>query len=209
MPAPYWAWGTPLRMGRTWLWPPAPWCPVVAVSPLEWAQRDCQLHPELFSCPFIQGCSALGEKAQARPGSVQETAAVHMMASVEVPQTWLFTCWYWGTETTAGSREQLLSWVTALTPLPLCLGVEACYTAYFSTVWLSGLLLFSFGLAVWILAGHLTCLSPWIWREVLGQLAAPSFSRDTESGRKCHMLYNVLPWGFLLPFILRLWGWNT
>lgn len=37
--------------------------------------------------PFHLGCSVLGKKAQAGAGSVGETAAVHMRASIGLPQT--------------------------------------------------------------------------------------------------------------------------
>lgn len=58
-------------------------CPLLSAG-VGMGSISCSLNLQL---PFHLGCSALSRKTQAGAGSLCETAAVHMMASVEVSQT--------------------------------------------------------------------------------------------------------------------------
>ena len=206
MPGSCWPGGAPLRMGSTWLWPSAPWGPQVVVSPLEWTWEDAQLQPKPSICPFTQDCSTLREKAQAGTGSMEETAAIRMMASEGYLH---LACPCTGTQgrwAPVGPR----AWPSAerwLWPLPsLCLAVGAWDPACLS----HGLLASP---SSWVVCEHLmdTGLTslPGFGKRSWGSSELPSSPEMLGQGEKCHILYNGLFRAFLLSFMLIFWGWSN
>lgn len=138
-----------------------------------------------------------------------------------IPWIWVFPCellWPWEcsrydqvpileteAETWASPREQLLSWVIALTPTAALSALGSLLHTLFSPICFQDSLLFPFGLAA---CEYLmdTCLPSWIWPEVLGQLPTPSFSRDTGSGRKVSHTISCAPLGFSAVIYIQVMG---